>query len=130
MTKRPNPISIAASIAGLDFLPDRSPTSTDAETSRAFSELSKYRDGGIFVGHWAGMSEWERHPVGDELVMVVDGETTLFLHSEGGEQPITLGAGDLAVVPQGTWHRFETPQAVKVLSVTPQPTDHRADPPG
>jgi uncharacterized cupin superfamily protein len=129
-TKQPSAISIDASIAGLDFLSDRSPTSTDAETARAFKQLCKYRDGGIFVGHWAGASEWERHSVGDEIVMVVDGETTLFLHTQGGEQPMHLGAGDLAVVPQGTWHRFETPDAVKVLSVTPQPTDHRPDPPG
>jgi hypothetical protein len=30
-------------------------------------------------------------------------------------------------VPQGTWHRFTTPEAVKVLTVSPQPTDHDSD---
>jgi len=33
------------------------------------------------------------------------------------------------VVPQGTWHRFEAPVGVKVMTVTPLPTDHRADRP-
>ena len=33
------------------------------------------------------------------------------------------------VVPQGTWHRFETPESVLVMSVTPQPTDHSTEPP-
>ncbi len=122
-------ISVDDSIAALTFLADRSPPTTADESARAFKELCKYRDGGIFVGHWAGTSEWERHPVGDEIVMVMGGETTLFVWSESGEQPNRLGAGDLVVVPQGTWHRFETPLGVQVLSVTPQPTDHRTEPP-
>jgi mannose-6-phosphate isomerase-like protein (cupin superfamily) len=62
--------------------------------------------------------------------MVFDGETTLTFLAEDGEQSSRLRAGDLVVVPQGTWHRFETPDGVKVLSVTPQPTDHRTDRPG
>ena len=35
----------------------------------------------------------------------------------------------LAHLPGGTWHRFETPEQVKLLSVTPQPTDHTPDQP-
>ncbi len=130
MTKNSlRPVSVDESIAALTFLADRLPTTTADESALAFNELCKYRDGGVFVGHWAGTSEWERHPIGDEIVMVMGGETTLFVWAESGEQPNRLGAGDLVVVPQGTWHRFETPLGVKVLSVTPQPTDHRTDPP-
>ena len=127
---RPDPIAIDRAIAALTFLSDRTPTTTAEESADAFTLLSDYRDGGVFVGHWAGSSEWERHPVGDEIVLVFDGETTLTFLAEGGEQSSRLRAGDLVVVPQGTWHRFETPDGVKVLSVTPQPTDHRTDRPG
>ena len=127
---RPDPISIDRAIAALTFLSDRTPTTTAEESADAFTLLSGYRDGGVFVGHWAGSSEWERHSVGDEIVMVFDGETTLTFLAENGEQSSRLRAGDLVVVPQGTWHRFETPDGVKVLSVTPQPTDHRTDRPG
>jgi uncharacterized cupin superfamily protein len=126
----PDPISIDRAIAALTFLSDRTPTTTAEESADAFTLLSDYRDGGVFVGHWAGSSEWERHSVGDEIVMVFDGETTLTLLAEDGEQSSRLRAGDLVVVPQGTWHRFETTDGVKVMSVTPQPTDHRADRPG
>jgi uncharacterized cupin superfamily protein len=126
----PDPISIDRAIAALTFLSDRTPTTTAEESADAFTLLSDYRDGGVFVGHWAGSSEWERHSVGDEIVMVFDGETTLTFLAEDGEQSSRLRAGDLVVVPQGTWHRFETPDGVKVLSVTPQPTHHRTDRPG
>ena len=127
---RPHPISIENAIAALTFLSDRTPTTTADESADAFARLSDYRDGGVFVGHWAGSSEWERHSVGDEIVMVLDGETTLTFLADDNEQFNRLRAGDLVVVPQGTWHRFETPDGVKVLSVTPQPTDHRTDRPG
>jgi len=127
---RPHPISMDTAIAALTFLADRTPTTTAEESSGAFTRLSDYRDGGIFVGHWAGKSEWERHSAGDEIVLVVDGGTTITFLARDGEQSSRLGAGDVVVVPQGTWHRFETPHGVKVLSVTPQPTDHRTDRPG
>ena len=126
---RPQPVSTSAALAGVRFFADRTPRTTDDEASDAFAMVAPYRDGGIFVGHWAGTSEWERH-VADEIVMVLDGETTIFFLAEDGEQPGRLGPGELVVVPQGTWHRFETPEGVKVLSVTPQPTDHSAELPG
>jgi len=35
----------------------------------------------------------------------------------------------MIIVPQGTWHRFSTPVGVKVMTVTPQPTDHQIEQP-
>jgi len=57
-------------------------------------------------------------------VMVVEGSTTMSLWIDGAEVSHTMGAGELIVVPQGTWHRFSTPEGVRVMTVTPQPTDH------
>lgn len=125
----PSAISLGAALAGLTFLSDRSPATTDEESESAFARVSPYRDGGVFVGHWAGASEWERHPVGDEIVMILGGATTVFFLADDEETSSALAAGDLVVVPRGMWHRFETPDFVKVLSVTPQPTDHRLDRP-
>ena len=118
--------SITASIAHLKFLANRSPATADAEARDAFSQVAAYRDGGVFVAHWAGASEWERHSVADEIVMVIEGATTIYFLTDQGERGAALGAGDLVVVPQNTWHRFETPDSVKLMSVTPQPTDHSA----
>jgi mannose-6-phosphate isomerase-like protein (cupin superfamily) len=125
----PLPISITDALATLRFLPDRTPTTTPEQSEGAFSRLSNYRDGGIFIGHWSGTSEWERHGIGDEIVLILEGSTTIFFLSEGVEQSAPLRAGELVVVPRYTWHRFETPDQVKLLAVTPYPTDHRSERP-
>ena len=108
----PQRLSIGETITRLTFLPDRTPGLVDEAATGAFAHLAQYRDGGIFVGHWAGESEWERHPVGDEIVLVVAGETTITFLTDSGDESALLGAGELVVVPQGTWHRFHTPEAV------------------
>lgn len=123
------PVSFSDGFEALEFLPDRTPGTTDAERAAAFARLADYRDGGIFIGHWAGRSPWERHRVGDEIVMVVEGATTIILLDRDGpdgdrQVPISLSAGSMVIVPRGTWHRFDTPEGVKVMTVTPQPTEH------
>jgi len=118
------PIVIEAAFERLGFLANRTPETSDEETDGAFAMLSEYRDGGVFIGHYAGNSKWERHSYGDEIVFVVGGETTLILLVDSKEVSYTLGQGALLVVPKNTWHRFETSKAVKILSVTPQPTEH------
>lgn len=120
----PNPVSVPKAVAALTFLATRTPTTTPSESAGSFAELAAFRDGGIYVGHWAGTSEWERHSVADEIVMVVEGETEIFFQCDGREESASLGPGDLVIVPRGTWHRFETPAAVTLMSVTPQPSDH------
>jgi mannose-6-phosphate isomerase-like protein (cupin superfamily) len=125
----PTPTAIADAFAKLTFLSDRTPDTTPEQAAAAFARLSDYRDGGIFIGHYAGNSEWERHAKGDELVFVVEGETTLILLVDDEEVPNALSGGELLVVPRNTWHRFETPGGVKVMTVTPQPTDHSRERP-
>ncbi len=125
----PFAVSIDSAIAKLTFLSDRTPTTTDEESRDAFALLSDYRDGGVFVGHWAGNSEWERHTVGDEIVMVLQGRTTIFFLGGEHDRAADLTPGEFVIVPQGIWHRFETPEGVKILSVTPQPTEHASDRP-
>lgn len=121
-------VTLDAVLDTLTFLPDRTPHSTEDETAKSFAELAEYRDGGVFVAHYAGNSEWERHRQGDELVWVLEGSTRLVLLIDGKEQGHALSAGQMLVVPQGVWHRFETPPAgVKAMTVTPQPTDHRVE---
>ncbi|WP_259398565.1 MULTISPECIES: hypothetical protein [unclassified Pseudoalteromonas] len=40
------------------------------------------------------------------------------------EQRNTLFSGQMLVIPKGVWHRFESPNGVKVMTITPQPTEH------
>jgi len=128
--KNPEPVSIPKALAGLRFLANRTPHTSSEEKTNAFATIADFRNGGVFVGHYAGYSEWERHPHGDELVFVVEGVTTLILLVDGCEVPHQMEQGELLVVPQDTWHRFETPDGVKIMTVTPQPTDHSVDHPG
>ena len=122
-------ISIADEFEKLKCLSNRTPESTDEEMRDSVSKLSDYRDGAIFITHYSGSTEWERHSVGDEIVLVVEGKTTLILLEDDRETPNELREGDLFVVPRNIWHRFETPSSMKVWSVTPQPTDHCTDHP-
>jgi len=122
-------IALARALEGLHFVGNRKPTSSEEDLEGAFSKISDYRDGAIYIGHYAGNSEWERHPKGDEIVYVVEGETTLILLGKTEDSFHHLKAGEILVVPKNTWHRFETPEGVKIMSVTPEPGEHTADRP-
>ena len=117
------PINVANAFEKLTFLSNRTPVTSDKESKNSFSMLSKFRDGGIFVSTFAGNSEWERHASDDELVFAVEGQSELILFIDGEEVRNTLKGGELLVVPQNIWHRFES-SGVKILTLTPQPTDH------
>ena len=122
-------ITINDEFSRVKFLKDRTPETTNEEAKDAFALLSEYRDGGIYVAHYSGFSEWEKHPKGDEFVQVLGGETTLILLDGNLEQRNNLSYGQMLVIPKGVWHRFESPDGVKVLTITPQPTEHSIEQP-
>ena len=78
----------------------------------------------MFAGSFEGESPWERHGQGDELVHILAGATTLTILTDDGPTELSMTGGMLTVVPQGCWHKFNAPDGVTVLTVTPQPTDH------
>lgn len=123
------PIDVHASFEKLVFFGDRTPESHGSAPETFFDRLADYRNGGIFISHWAGRGEWERHPHGDEIVMVLEGKAKVFLVEDGQEKEHALSEGQLIVVPENTWHRIETAN-VKILTVTPRPTDHQVEFPG
>lgn len=123
--------SLSAMLESVRYVPNRTPEmSVAGGASEAFRRLADYRDGAIYVGHYSGSSEWERHPNGDEIVMALSGSTSIILRVNGEDERIELGAEEMIVVPCNTWHRFENATELKVLTVTPQPTDHSLDDPG
>ena len=89
-----------------------------------FARLAPFNHGGVFVGRFRGQTPWERHPHGDELVHVLDGEVELTLLRPRGPRTVTLRAGGVFVVPRGRWHRQRARSAVTLLTATPTPTDH------
>jgi mannose-6-phosphate isomerase-like protein (cupin superfamily) len=117
-------VDFKAEFARLTMLKNRTPTSSEAEREGAFARLAPYRDGAIFAARFAGTSAWERHPQGDEIVQIVDGATTLHLMTAEGRHSVSLSSGMMAIVPRNTWHQFEAPDGVCVMTATPQPTEH------
>ena len=120
----PEPVDLDAEYAKLTFVGDRTPTSAAQQLEGAFAEIAHGDFGPITIGHYAGDSEWERHGQGDEYVAVIDGLTEMTMIVDGEDVTHTMTAGQFVIVPQGTWHRFHTPDGVKVMTITPQPTDH------
>ncbi|QPF71686.1 cupin domain-containing protein [Roseateles sp. DAIF2] len=72
-------------------------------------------------------SSWERHPAGEELVMLLSGAATLVLDEPGGERAIPLDSvGAYVLVPRGVWHTAKTEQPTTLLFITPGAgTEHR-----
>lgn len=117
-------VDLKAEFAKLTMLVGRTPTSSEAARDGAVGCVVPYRDGAIFTAKFTGRSAWERHTHGDEIVQIIDGTTTLHLITEEGRESATLGAGTMVIVPQNTWHQFDAPAGVCVLTATPQPTEH------
>jgi mannose-6-phosphate isomerase-like protein (cupin superfamily) len=117
-------IDFNAEFAKLKTLQGRTPTSSEEERDGAFARLAPYRDGAVFTAKFAGVSAWERHPNGGEIVFIVNGATTLHLITEAGRECVSLRAGMMAIVPQNAWHQFEAPDGVCVMTATPEPTEH------
>jgi mannose-6-phosphate isomerase-like protein (cupin superfamily) len=119
-------IDLAAELGKLPMLRNRRPETSEAErkASGGFVTLAPFRDGNIYSAKFSGNASWERHPNGDELVQIVEGATTLHLMTDKGPEAHSLRAGMVAVVPQNTWHRFEAPDGVTLITATPRPTEH------
>ena len=73
-------------------------------------------------------SSWERHPAGDELVMLLSGQASMLLEEAGGERVVELrNPGDFVLVPANVWHTARTSVATTMLFLTPGAgTEHRA----
>ncbi|WKE66973.1 cupin domain-containing protein [Gallaecimonas kandeliae] len=122
-------ISIEEGFGKVKCFENRTPETAEGDMQDAFVKLADFDRSAIYLTHYVGFSEWERHPAGDELVQVVEGETTLVLLMDGVENRNILRQGEFLVVPQGVWHRFESPKGLKVLTITPPPTEHSVEMP-
>ena len=117
-------IDLRRDLCGLVKLEGRGAHTTEAEAQASFASLMPFRDGGLFAAHFSGSSGWEKHPKGDEIVQILEGETLLEIIVDDEIECHRLNAGMLLVVPRDCWHRFTSESGVKVMTATPQPTEH------
>jgi mannose-6-phosphate isomerase-like protein (cupin superfamily) len=119
----PSIIDLNAELAKLTMFRGRTPQSTMADRKGSGGRLASYRDGGLFTTKFAGKGHWESHLAGDELIHILDGTATLEIAREDRPQSFALRAGMLAVIPQGTWHRFHSTEGVTLMTATPSPSE-------
>ena len=119
-------LDLKAELGKLRLMRGRKPETTEAERQQSggFATLAPFRDGNIYSARFSGDGAWERHPNGDELVQIVDGAATLHIMADDGAQSYPVSAGMMIIVPQGTWHRFHSPDGVSLVTATPKPTEH------
>jgi uncharacterized cupin superfamily protein len=72
-------------------------------------------------------TSWERHPAGEELVLLLNGRVDLIQEIDGKEHRIELRAGDGVLNPRGVWHTSDVHEPGDALFITPdEGTEHKA----
>ena len=70
-----------------------------------------------FSSDW---NSWERHPAGDETVVLLSGRAELILRQHDGDESHTLdAAGDTVIIPAGCWHTAKVQEPTRMLFITP-----------
>jgi quercetin dioxygenase-like cupin family protein len=99
---------------------DEHTTSEEADAGfRAFADLDGRTLG---VMRFSGLTPWERHPGGDELLHVLEGEVELTVLTDDGPKQVNARAGSVFVCPRGLWHRQLPKPSVTILFGTPTAT--------
>lgn len=105
----------------LEHLPELriTPHTTAAEAGAAPRQLATLGRCTLGVMRYSGLTPWERHPDGDELLHVLEGEVEVTVLGEDGPAQVTVPAGSIFVCPRGLWHRQLPRPAVTMLYGTP-----------
>ena len=85
--------------------------------------VARLNDYAVKVVKLKGEFVWHSHPETDELFLVVEG--TLVIQLRDGD--VTLGPGQLYVVPQGVEHRPVAEGDVSVVLIEPEDTVNTGD---
>ena len=79
-----------------------------------FSRLISFFE---FGEDWA---TWEKHPLGDEFVLLIEGAVELVLESKDATSKIEMGEPcSFVIIPRDVWHTANVRRPAKMLFVTP-----------
>jgi quercetin dioxygenase-like cupin family protein len=67
---------------------------------------------------FSGLTPWERHPDGDELLYVVRGAVEVTVLSDERSVSVHVPAGSVFVVPRNLWHRQHAADRTSLLFAT------------
>jgi mannose-6-phosphate isomerase-like protein (cupin superfamily) len=66
----------------------------------------------------ADWTNWEMHPVGDELLFMLEGSATFLLDLPDGVKKVAFNAERLLVIPRGVWHTAKVSEPARLLAIT------------
>ncbi|MGH9297690.1 MAG: hypothetical protein ACRDZP_06910, partial [Acidimicrobiales bacterium] len=64
-------------------------------------------------------SFWERHPAGEELVVLISGRVDVIQDLDGAEHLVELRPGHAMINPRGIWHTATVHEPGQALFITP-----------
>ena len=97
-------------------------STTAAEADAACRQVASLDGVSLGVMRFSGLTPWERHPDGDELLFALDGAVDVTVLTDDGPLQTTLRAGSVFVCPRGLWHRQLPRPSVAMLYGTPTKT--------
>jgi mannose-6-phosphate isomerase-like protein (cupin superfamily) len=96
---------------------------TDVYSPRIVARVNDYD---VRIAHTEGEHVWHVHRDTDEFFLVLDGRFDIALRDAGGERTVSLGPGDVYVVPRGVEHKPSSPGG-SILMVEPSGTSTTGD---
>jgi len=106
-------VNLAAALASFD----------DIYSPRIVARMNDYD---VRVAHAKGEHVWHVHEQTDEFFLVLDGRFDIALRDAGGERTVSLGPGEIFVVPRGTEHKPSSPGGA-ILMFEPSGTSTTGD---
>jgi mannose-6-phosphate isomerase-like protein (cupin superfamily) len=89
--------------------------------------VARVNDYDVRIAHASGEHVWHVHEDTDEFFLGLDGRLDIALRAaDGSERTVTLGPGDVFVVPRGILHKPSSPGAA-VLMFEPSGTSTTGD---
>lgn len=85
--------------------------------------IARLNDYDIMVVKVRGEFVWHRHDETDDFFLVLDGQLTVRLH----DRDVTLGQGELFVVPHGVEHQPVAAEEAHLLLIEPTGTPNTGD---
>jgi mannose-6-phosphate isomerase-like protein (cupin superfamily) len=98
-------------------------TFTDIYSPRIVSRVNDYD---IRIAHTRGEHVWHVHDHTDEFFLVLEGGFDIALRDADGERTVSLGPGEIFVVPRGIEHKPSSPGGA-ILMFEPSGTSTTGD---